>query len=98
MRVWVRRGRWLWPGMSVPVSVGPPRVSMDKSGKESVTYDVIVNPKVIQEAADDKTGGYRCAVVCVWREQRWGVCMERAGCGVCMERAGVGGVVSPSFT
>jgi hypothetical protein len=49
--------------MNVPVSVGPPRASVDKSQREVLVYDVIVNPKVILEAEADKTGGYRWAVV-----------------------------------
>jgi len=45
--------------MNVPVSVGPPRASLDKAGKESLVYDVIVNPRVIGQAQEDKTGGFR---------------------------------------
>ena len=43
----------------MPVSVGPPRVTPDKGGKDALVYDVVVNPHVIHEAADDKTGAYR---------------------------------------
>jgi hypothetical protein len=43
----------------MPVSVGPPRITLDKHGKEGVVYDVLVNTQVMTEMREDKTGGHR---------------------------------------
>lgn len=46
----------------MPVSVGPPRITLDKHGKEGVVYDVLVNTQVMADMREDKTGGHRCVV------------------------------------
>jgi hypothetical protein len=46
----------------MPVSVGPPRITLDKHGKEGVVYDVLVNTQVMTEMREDKTGGQRCGI------------------------------------
>lgn len=46
-------------GMNVPISVGPVRTEKDKNGTECLVYDMIVNPKVLQDATDDETGQQR---------------------------------------
>lgn len=43
----------------MPVSVGPPRITLDKHGKEGVVYDVLVNTQVMTDMREDKTGGHR---------------------------------------
>eukprot|EP00753_Platysulcus_tardus_P005828 PLAT13716.1.p1 GENE.PLAT13716.1~~PLAT13716.1.p1 ORF type:complete len:492 (+),score=160.51 PLAT13716.1:99-1478(+) len=50
-------------GLSVPLSVGPPRPGEDKAGKACVVYDVIVSPTVVKQSKQDKTGGYRHWIV-----------------------------------
>lgn len=46
-------------GINVPMSVGPERMTKDKNGRDCISYDIIVNPKVLQECEADKTGTYR---------------------------------------
>jgi hypothetical protein len=43
-------------GMNIPMSVGPRRLSNDKNGNPCAAYDVIVNPKVVQDATSDTSG------------------------------------------
>ncbi len=43
-------------GISIPISIGPARNELDNAGVSSSAYDVIVNPDVLKDAADDKTG------------------------------------------
>ena len=45
--------------MNVPLSVGPEHFEKDHSGVECLVYDIIVNPKVIQDSQLDLTGQYR---------------------------------------
>jgi PIH1 N-terminal domain len=45
--------------MNVPLSVGPECYDKDHAGIECLVYDIIVNPKVIQDSASDETGQYR---------------------------------------
>ncbi|CAM9439131.1 unnamed protein product, partial [Hapterophycus canaliculatus] len=46
-------------GLNIPMSVGPPSVDKDNKGEECIVYDVIINPKTIEECRADKTGGKR---------------------------------------
>jgi PIH1 N-terminal domain len=46
-------------GMNVPLSLGPVHKETDKSGTECAAYDIIVHPKVIQDAKEDATGTQR---------------------------------------
>ncbi|CAM9469615.1 unnamed protein product [Ectocarpus fasciculatus] len=46
-------------GLNIPMSVGPPSVDKDNAGLECIVYDVIINPKTIEECGADKTGGQR---------------------------------------
>ncbi|CAE7565888.1 pih1d1, partial [Symbiodinium microadriaticum] len=46
-------------GMNIPLSAGPARSGMDKSGVACVIYDVIVNPQVIEDVFSDQTGRHR---------------------------------------
>ncbi len=41
------------------MSVGPEKPTKDKNGIDCISYDVIVNPKVLEESEADKTGAYR---------------------------------------
>ena len=45
--------------MNVPLSVGPECYDKDHAGVVCLVYDIIVNPKVIQDSAVDETGQYR---------------------------------------
>lgn len=42
--------------MNIPMSVGPKRMSNDKTDTPCAVYDVIVNPKVVLDATTDKSG------------------------------------------
>ena len=46
-------------GMNVPLSVGPECYDKDHAGIICLVYDIIVNPKVVQDSAVDETGQYR---------------------------------------
>ena len=46
-------------GMNVPVSVGPVHKEQDKNGTECLVFDMIVNPKVLEDANEDETGQQR---------------------------------------
>lgn len=46
-------------GLHVPLSLGPPREDRDNAGKSCLVYDVIVNPDVVKQARDDKSGASR---------------------------------------
>jgi len=46
-------------GYNVPMSVGPVRACQDKSGTDSMVFDMVVNPKVIDEIKEDLTGKQR---------------------------------------
>merc|ERR1711991_944694 len=41
------------------MSVGPPKTDKDKSGKPCLVFDMIVNPAVVKDSKEDKTGGFR---------------------------------------
>ena len=46
-------------GVNIPMSVGPPKPDKDKSGKSCLVFDMIVNPEVVKDSKEDKTGGFR---------------------------------------
>lgn len=46
-------------GYNVPMSVGPVRACQDKSGADSMVFDMVVNPKVMEEIREDLTGKQR---------------------------------------
>ncbi len=46
-------------GISMPLSIGPPREVVDKSGKPCIAYDAVCSPIVLEEANTDKTGAQR---------------------------------------
>ena len=46
-------------GINIPMSVGPPRPDKDKSGNSCLVFDMIVNPEVVKDSKEDKTGGFR---------------------------------------
>ena len=46
-------------GWNIPMSIGPPRQDADHAGVVCLVHDVIVNPKVIEETNEDKTGKHR---------------------------------------
>ena len=43
-------------GLNIPMSVGPAHTGLDHNGATCDVYDIIVNPKVVLEAFEDKTG------------------------------------------
>lgn len=45
--------------MNVPLSVGPQYKDTDNKGVDCFVYDIIVNPKVLEDAKGDETGQYR---------------------------------------
>ena len=46
-------------GVSVPVSIGPPRPCADNRGESSVVVDCVVSPNVLADCTADETGGHR---------------------------------------
>ncbi len=46
-------------GVNMPLSIGPPREVVDKSGKPCTVYDTVCHPIVLEEADADKTGAQR---------------------------------------
>lgn len=46
-------------GLNVPISIGDGHNYEREDGSNSLTYDIIVNPKVLEECGTDKTGKYR---------------------------------------
>jgi hypothetical protein len=46
-------------GYNVPMSVGPVRACQDKAGAACMVYDMVVNPKVMEEIREDVTGKQR---------------------------------------
>ncbi len=46
-------------GINIPMSVGPPKTDKDKSGNPCLVFDMIVNPEVVTDSKEDKTGGFR---------------------------------------
>jgi hypothetical protein len=60
--------------MNVPLSVGPQYEEIDNAGVTCFVYDIIVNPKVLEEAKEDQTGQYRdflCHLVLQSVEQKY---------------------------
>ena len=60
--------------MNIPLSVGPRRLDKDKSGVQCHVYDVIVNPKVIDDVVEDITGKKRdflCQLAIQGLEQKY---------------------------
>ena len=67
-------------GMNIPMSVGAGRKGEDKSGVKCMIYDIIVNPEVINESNDDKSGKYRdfvCQLGMQCVEQKYSVVLDR---------------------
>ena len=67
-------------GLRVPVAVGEERRFVDDKGVGSRTVDCIVNPKVIAESSEDKTGQYRdwiCQLVIQYVEQKFKVQLDK---------------------
>lgn len=67
-------------GMNIPMSCGPGRNSVDKAGISCRAYDIIVNPKVIEEGVEDKSGKYRDFVAQLGIqsiEHKYGIPMDR---------------------
>lgn len=63
-------------GINIPLSLGPPLTDVDKSGAECTVYDIVVNPKVIDDAKADETGNYRnflCELSLQYIEQKYKV-------------------------
>jgi hypothetical protein len=61
--------------MNVPLSVGPQYKDVDNKGVDCFVYDIIVNPKVLDESKDDETGQYRdflCHLSIQSVEQKYG--------------------------
>lgn len=46
-------------GMNIPLSVGPMRKGVDKSDVPCCIYDIIVNPKVLEDIKTDETGRHK---------------------------------------
>ena len=46
-------------GWSIPMSIGPSKNDVDHAGIGCIVHDIIVNPKVLEECEDDKTGKHR---------------------------------------
>ena len=67
-------------GLNIPMSIGAGRVGSDKSGVKCFIYDVIVNPKVIEDANTDVTGKYRdfvCQLSIHGLEQKYSVTLDK---------------------
>ncbi len=67
-------------GLNIPMSIGAGRVGNDKSGVKCFIYDVIVNPKVIEDANTDVTGKYRdfvCQLSIHGLEQKYNVNLDK---------------------
>jgi len=67
-------------GLNIPMSIGSGRVGADKSGVKCFIYDVIVNPKVIEDANADVTGKYRdfvCQLSIHGLEQKYNVNLDK---------------------
>ena len=67
-------------GMNIPMSVGAGRSGADKSGVPCIIYDIIVNPKVVDESVSDKSGKYRdfvCQLGMQCVEQKYSMVIDR---------------------
>ena len=61
------------------MSVGPKRSNNDKVGKLCIVYDIIVNPKVINDVNEDKIGTYRdfvCQLALQSLEQKYKITLD----------------------
>lgn len=61
-------------GLNIPLSLGPPRSDKDKAGEACIVYDIIVNPEVLENANNDKTGSSRtflCELALQYVEQKY---------------------------
>ena len=67
-------------GINIPMSVGPPRPDKDKSGNSCLVFDMIVNPEVVKDSKEDKTGGFRhflCEIAIQRIENKYKTQLER---------------------
>lgn len=67
-------------GLNIPLSVGPPRTSEDKTGAPCVVYDIMVNPKVVTNAQEDKVGkdkDFLCQLAIQSLEQKYSISLDR---------------------
>ena len=46
-------------GWNIPMSIGPARNDVDHAGIGCIVHDIIVNPKVLEECEEDRTGKHR---------------------------------------
>lgn len=61
-------------GMNIPMSVGQARTGADNKGVVCTVYDIIVNPNVLADSLQDKTGKYRdfvCQLGMQYLEQKY---------------------------
>eukprot|EP01041_Mallomonas_annulata_P007307 gene7307-14900_t len=67
-------------GMNIPMSVGPAKMGKDKSNIDCIIYDIIINPKVIQDVNEDKIGTYRdfvCQLAMQSLEQKYELSIDK---------------------
>ncbi|KAH8093671.1 hypothetical protein JL720_4821 [Aureococcus anophagefferens] len=67
-------------GVSVPVSIGPQNPCEDNKKDPCVSTDCVVNPKVLADADEDKTGAQRdflCQLAMTYVEQKYKLAMDR---------------------
>ena len=67
-------------GVSVPVSIGPPRATTDNKGTASIVVDCVVNPAVLAECTSDETGAQRdfvCQLALTYVEQKYKLQLDR---------------------
>ena len=67
-------------GVSVPVSIGPPRGCADNKGTASIVVDCVVNPTVLAECVNDETGAQRdfiCQLALTYVEQKYKLTLDR---------------------
>lgn len=60
-------------GINIPLSVGAPRRGTDKKGRACVVVDVVVNPEVVRDCQEDKSGSFRhfvCELALQYIEQK----------------------------
>lgn len=67
-------------GMNIPMSVGPLRNGKDKSDKDCIIIDIIMNPKVLEDVREDSVGTYRdfvCQLALQYLEQKYKKPLDR---------------------
>ena len=67
-------------GVSVPVSIGPQNPCEDNKKDPCVSTDCVVNPRVLADADEDKTGAQRdflCQLAMTYVEQKYKLAMDR---------------------